>query len=62
MTLPDKRPHLELVALAAWLNVPVDAMPASLLAPTCQHTMDAWRRVAEAIKNEVMKGKANDQH
>lgn len=62
MTLPDKRPHLELVALAAWLNVPVDAMPASLLAPTCQHTMDAWRRVAEAIKSEVMKGKANERH
>jgi hypothetical protein len=49
MTLPDKRPPLELVAFAAWVNVPVDAIPDTFLAPTCQHTMDAWKRVADAI-------------
>ena len=49
MPLPDKRPPYELVAFAAWVNVSVDAIPASFLAPTCQHTMDAWKRVADAI-------------
>jgi hypothetical protein len=55
MSLPDKRPPLELVAFAAWVNVPVDAIPASFLAPTCQHTMDAWLRVADAIAKELNK-------
>lgn len=47
--LPAERPPYELVAFAAWVNVPVDKIPDTFLAPTCKHTMDAWKRVADAI-------------
>lgn len=47
--LPAERPPYELVAFAAWVNVPVDKIPDTFLAPTCKDTMDAWKRVSDAI-------------
>ena len=52
--LPDIRPRLELIALAAWVNVAnPDALPKAMLAPTCRHTMTAWKRVADAIAKDL---------
>ena len=59
--LPTERPPLELVAFAAWVNVPVDKIPDTFLAPTCKHTMDAWKRVADAI-TAYNKEQDNDQN
>lgn len=44
-----ERPPLELVAFAAWVNCPVDKIPAEYREPTCVHTMASWKRVADVI-------------
>jgi hypothetical protein len=44
-----ERSRLEMVAFAAWVNVPVDQVPATMRATTCKSTMAAWKRVADAI-------------
>lgn len=36
--------------LAAWVNVPVDALPDTMRAHTCPATMEAWKRVGEAAR------------
>lgn len=46
---PNERPPLELIALAAWVNCDPDVLPASMRAPTCEATMAAWKRVADAL-------------
>ncbi|TZG25633.1 hypothetical protein [Sphingomonas montanisoli] len=48
MGVPDIRSPLEMVMFAAWVNVPVDQVPASYRAPACADTMAAWKRVGEA--------------
>jgi hypothetical protein len=45
----EQRPPLELVALAAWLNVKPEQLPADLRAKNCDATMTAWKRVADAL-------------
>jgi len=45
----NERPPLELIALAAWVNCDPDMLPASMRAPTCEATMAAWKRVADAL-------------
>ena len=42
------RDPLALAMLAAWLNVPIDKLPAELNAHTCEATMKAWKRVGDA--------------
>ena len=39
----------EMLALAAWLNVPVDKIPQENRAHVDEYTMQAWRRVSDAI-------------
>ena len=51
--LPKERSPMEMAAFAAWVNVPVDKIPPEFRAPTCEHTMAAWKRVAEAIEQEL---------
>lgn len=51
--LPAERPLLELIAFAAWVNVPVDKIPPEMRAPTCAATMAAWKRVTDAIVAHV---------
>ena len=45
---PVLRDPLALAMLAAWVNVPVDKLPETMRAHTCEHTMSAWKRVGEA--------------
>lgn len=48
-----ERPRLEMIAFAAWVNIDVDKIPPEFRAPTCEHTMKAWKRVADAIEADV---------
>lgn len=48
-----ERPRLETIAFAAWVNVAPDKIPPEFRAPTCEHTMAAWKRVADAIEADV---------
>lgn len=50
--LPPTRPPLEMIALAAWVGVTPDSLPETMRAPTCRDTMDAWKRVADALWGE----------
>ncbi len=45
--MPDRDP-LALAMLAAWVNCPVDQLPATMRSHTCASTMAAWKRVGEA--------------
>ncbi len=45
---PILRDPLALAMLAAWVNAPVDKLPAEMQAHTCEATMTAWKRVGEA--------------
>ncbi|ODP39239.1 hypothetical protein [Sphingomonas turrisvirgatae] len=45
---PVLRDPLALAMLAAWMNVSVDKLPATMRAHTCVSTMTAWKRVGEA--------------
>lgn len=45
----NPRDALALVALAAWVNVRPDQLPAEMRAHTCPDTMASWDRVAKAI-------------
>lgn len=47
MNTPDRDP-LALAMLAAWVNIPVDQLPATMRAHTCEATMEAWKRVGDA--------------
>lgn len=47
MSIPERDP-LALAMLAAWVNCPVDQLPATMRAHTCTATMAAWKRVGEA--------------
>lgn len=47
MSIPDRDP-LALAMLAAWVNCPVDQLPETMKAHTCEATMAAWKRVGEA--------------
>lgn len=49
------RTPLESIAFAAWVNCPPDRIPAEYKQHTCEATMIAWRRVAQAISAEVQK-------
>ena len=42
--------YLSRVALAAWVNVRPDQLPKEMQAHNCPATMEAWGRVAEAIR------------
>ena len=42
------RDPLALAMLAAWVNSPVDKLPETMRAHTCEATMAAWKRVGEA--------------
>ena len=42
--------HLARIALAAWVNVRPDQLPKEMQAHTCPATMQAWGRVAAAIR------------
>lgn len=44
-----ERPPLEIVALAAWLNVRPHQLPPDLRAVNCEATTKAWKRVADAM-------------
>ncbi len=50
---PDRTP-LEMIALAAWLNVRVDQIPPENRAHLNPYTMAAWKRVAEAVRGFEM--------
>jgi hypothetical protein len=45
---PVLRDPLALAMLAAWVNVPVDKLPANMRAHTCAATMASWKRVGDA--------------
>ena len=47
--MTERRTAAELIALAAWLNVPPDRLPPENQTHTCDSSMRAWRRVAEAL-------------
>lgn len=47
---PVLRDPLALAMLAAWVNAPVDKLPATMRAHTCTATMTAWKRVGEAAR------------
>lgn len=49
----DERDRLALVAIAAWVNVPLDKLPAEMRFHTCVDTQAAWKRVTDAIVAEV---------
>ncbi len=38
---------------AAWCNLPVGKLPATMLAHTCPATAEAWERVAAAARQMV---------
>lgn len=39
-----------LIALAAWVNVRPDQLPKEMQAHNCPATMEAWGRVAQALR------------
>lgn len=45
--------YLSRVALAAWVNVRPDQLPKEMQAHNCPATMEAWGRVAEAIRTAL---------
>lgn len=47
---PVWRDPLALAMFAAWVNAPVDKIPAELRAHTCESTKAAWRRVADVAR------------
>jgi len=49
----EKRDPLALAMLAAWVNAPADKLPDTMRAHTCDATMDAWGRVAEAARGHL---------
>lgn len=51
----NPRDRLAMVAICAWLNVREDQLPPEWHGHTCPATKEAWSRVAEAIKAEVLK-------
>lgn len=46
-----ERDPLALAMFAAWCNLPVDKLPATMRAHTCPATAEAWGRVADAVQN-----------
>lgn len=42
------------VALAAWVNVSPDMLPDAMQAHNCPATMEAWSRVADAVRAAVL--------
>ena len=48
--------YLSRVALAAWVNVRPDQLPKEMQAHNCPATMEAWGRVAEAIRAALKGG------
>lgn len=52
------RDDLALVMLAAWLNVSVEKLPEQYRAHTCEETMKAWARVAQAARAHLQDGAA----
>lgn len=46
-----ERTPLEIIMLAAWLNVTPEQLPEKYRAHTCEQTMTAWKRVGEAAIN-----------
>jgi len=51
-----ERPPLEMIAFAAWVNVEPDKVPPEFRASTCEATMKAWKRVADALWAEFERG------
>jgi len=47
--MPTERTPVELVAFAAWVNLPPEKVPSSMAIHTCPETAVAWKRVAEAV-------------
>lgn len=45
---------LALAMMAAWVNCPVDKLPAEMRAHTCKHTAEAWGRVADAARTHLL--------
>ena len=56
--MTHERTPLELVALAAWLNVTPEQLPQQYRAHTCIATMAAWRRVVDAMREHIEGGQA----
>jgi hypothetical protein len=57
MTMPERiwatRDPLTMAMFAAWLNVTVDQVPDAYKAHTCESTMHAWDRVADAARKHL---------
>lgn len=49
-----ERDPLAMAMLAAWLNVTVEQMPELYKAHTCDATMEAWGRVADAARKHLV--------
>jgi hypothetical protein len=52
-TAENPKDHVALLLFAAWVNCPVDKLPATMRGHTCPETMKAWGRVAEAAMLET---------
>ena len=49
-TAQNPRDKMALAMFAAWVNCPVGNLPKEMKGHTCQATMEAWGRVADAAK------------
>lgn len=49
----NPRAELAKVALAAWVNCPVEKLPPSWHGHTCQATKDTWERVGIAVARHL---------
>ena len=49
-----ERDPIALAMFAAWCNVPADKIPAEFRGHTCQNTMEAWARVADAARKAIL--------
>lgn len=50
--MPERDP-LAMAMIAAWLNVTVEQLPAAYRVHTCEASMAAWQRVAEAARQHL---------
>jgi hypothetical protein len=56
---PERDP-LCMAMIAAWLNVTVEQLPVLYRVHTCEQSMAAWQRVADAARQNILAALENN--